>query len=780
MIAAALKPMFTQAVWTGLPGQQRAHTLGRIATDSPSVQLGFGLRSYETLAEWSKRRNGYAACGHASGSMNFPDGQRASVRLVTRDCLGALAAPLIAGRLFDGIEHATGTSSRVCIVSQRFAERLPGQVEVGKTLHGVDRDCTIVGIIAAGVAGFSPDGGNDDLWMPLESSPGVAFSQLADLESMPMIHLAIVADRVDAPAPSRDELEALLHGTTDFANPQRLVVEPGVSTDIGRSRDIASLQSTAFLVALALFIATLGNSALLNESMLMARRDTLAIRTAVGASPARLLRELVAESAVIALLGSLIGVLAAFGLLQLAIDIDVDSYSAGTTVPAAMVAGPVAFALAATLVQLIVATVISSLRHVGMTGSNLAEALARSRSSTLLKWMLRVQLFAAALVLMVTVASIGRFYRLLPSDAGMDMNDMTIVRIRDSQFRFMSDDPRIQPIVRESLGRLRSIPGIDSASVANLAPVGIDDEFRKLEFPGRTKPINVRIVRVFDRYSTAVGLQILRGTAKDFDEMAPATAFIDDALLARYQGTPPDTVRFVHAIGASGTREYQVRGVVRRMIHATTRGPAASPIWQPNPDDPYSNGEFPTLYLPYDGFADPVFIVRSRLPPGDIARRIGELWKQASPTGRVASFITASETLQALVAKEKLIGIVFGIGSITLLLIVTAAMFGSIAVTMATRQRHSAIALALGARPMRLLRRELGGSATSSLLSTFAALPLAYFVVAITGDAIPMDTAEAIRCFGISASIMVVVAVAAILPLTIRIANTNPNVLLRV
>lgn len=777
-IAVALKPMFTQAVHTGLPGQQRAYTLGRIAAESRSVQLGFGLRSYEALEEWSKQRSGYAACGHATGPMNFPDRHRASVRLVTRDCLGALAAPLIAGRLFDGTEHATGTSSHVCIVSQRTAERLAGQVEVGKTLHGLDRDCTIVGIMSASVSGFSPEGSDDDLWMPLESSPGVAFSQLADLESMPMIHLAIVAARDDMAAPNRDELEALLHRTSDFANQQRLVVEPGVSTDIGHRRDVANLQATALLVAVALFIATLGNSALLTESVLMARRHTLAIRTAVGASPARLLRELIAESAVFALLGSALGVLAAYGLLQLAID--VDGNFDGTPVTAAMLAAPVTFALAATLVQLVAATLISAARHVRMTGSALAEGLARNRSSAFLRSMLRIQLFAAALVLMVTVASIGRFYRLLPSDAGMDMSDMTIVRIRDSQFRYMSDDPRIQPIVTESVGRLRSVPGIESASVASLAPVGIDDEFRKLEFPGSVRPITVRVVRVLDRYAGAVGLQILRGTAKDFDEMAPATAFIDDALLARYQGMPPDTIRFVHEIGASGTREFKVRGVVRRMIHGTTRGPAASPIWQPNPDDPYSNGEFPTLYLPYDGFADPVFIVRSRLAPGDIARRVGEIWAQASPTGRVTSFVTATETLQALVAKEKLLGIVFAIGSITLLLIVAAAMFGSIAVTMATRQRNSAIALALGAPPTRLLRRELGWSATTSLLSTCAALPLAYFAVALIGDAIPMDLAETVRSFGISAGIMVVVAVVAMLPLTVRIANTNPNVLLRV
>jgi hypothetical protein len=485
-----------------------------------------------------------------------------------------------------------------------------------------------------------------------------------------------------------------------------------------------------------------------------------------------------ADASSFALAGSVLGVAAAWGLLWLVSaridDAGIDPGSASSLVIPALIA------LAAALVQLLMATLVSAPRHVGLRGPIAGSALARAQSSRHVRWMVGLQLVAAAVVVMVSAATLERFHRLLPSDTGFAQDNTTFVRIRDSRFGLMTSDTRVDPLIGEVLARLRGMPQVSAATAASLQPMGNDETIGRLKVAGTDRPLDVRYVEVGDRYATTLGLQVVRGTRREFDEIHPGDAFIDDALVRRLGDTVPDTLTFTHAVGASRTTQFKVRGVVRRVIHDTTRGPQPNMFWQPAADAGHAGGEFPTIYVPYDGCSDPVFIIRASLPPAEIARRVGDVWAQVSPTGGVASFTSASDALEPLVARDRLIGVIFSLGSVALLLIVAAAMFGTLAVSLAARQQRAAIELALGAGPRRLTLRELRSAAVASSVASLLALPVACLAVAYLGDATPMDAMETTRAFSLALIVLTLVTVGAVLPLALRVGRTSPNVLLRV
>lgn len=777
MIAAALKPLLTPQGNTGLPAQSSAWTLTAIDPESQEVQSRFGLAALDGLLDWARREQGRAACGHVATEFATNAGERIPARQVSAGCLTALGAPVIRGRLWTEREHDRGTDAQACLVSERLVLRHGGALAVGDVLHGTTASCTVIGVVARSVVGFTPEDRVDDLWLPLEASPGFSYHQLSELGRTSMLRMTAIRPADDGETAPADVLDAILRHAGALEAGHRVVLEPGIAVDMERVHLVDRMQSTALLIALALFVATVGNSILLTESVLSARRHSLAVRTAVGASPIRLLREILADSAVVATAGAVIGVAGAWGLLRLvAAKIDASWTGTGTAAPLVV---PALVAFAVTLGQLLVATLVAAPRHIGLGTPITRSGLARSPSSTFVRWMVGLQLMAAAAVVMITAATVERFSRLLPADPGLASNDVTFVWIRDTRFRLLSSDARIDPLVAEVLARLRGMPEVAAATTASMQPIGNDETIGRLQLPGMDRPLDVRYVQVGDRYATTLGLSIVRGSRQDLDEIRPGTAFVDDALVRKLGDRMPEELTFTTGIGATRTTRFQVRGVTRRVIHDTTRGPRGNMFWQPDAGAAGTGGEFPTVYLPFDGCSDPVFIVRAAAPPAEVARRVGALWSEVSPTGTVSSFTSASDALEPLIGKDRMIGALFTLGSAALLVIVAAAMFGTIAVSLAARQQRAAIELALGAVPHRLTLRELRRAVLASVVASLLALPIALLAVAFLGDALPMDAAETTHAFALATIVLATVTVLAVLPLSIRIGRTPPNVLLR-
>ncbi len=438
--------------------------------------------------------------------------ERVTAARVTTNYFTVLGVRPLLGRAFTPDEEPEGAAHVVVLTEAFWRNRLGGDSSaLGRTLTLDDVPYTIVGVMSAGAEALQND---ENLWVPLALRRNeIAATGARFLDVVARLHPGVTVER------GSDELQTIaarLKEVRPWSNKDVSAdLVPMAEVVVGDSRRPLLLLFGAVGLVLLIACANVANLLLVRAA---ARGRESAIRTALGAGPSRLIRQLLTESVLLALLGAAGGLLlAAWGTGLL-----VQALPAGTPrLDQVRLDGMVlVFTLVVATLTGIVFGLAPALRAARPDlVSELTEAARGSggRQRRRLGAALIVSEIALALVLLVSAGLLLRsFAAVTRVDPGFDTEHVTAVRIALPGGRYGS--PAQAVLFYQSLiARAREVPGVQESAVASSVPFGNAGFSLSIAIEGRPAPARLEDTpTIFPRaisagYFHAMGIRLREG-----------------------------------------------------------------------------------------------------------------------------------------------------------------------------------------------------------------------------------------------------------------------------
>ena len=679
-----------------------------------------------------------------------PDAHSPEMRLVSGNFFSTLGVNAARGRVITPDDNRVPGGHPVLVISHNYWKRRFGQDPdaVGSSLTLNDTVYEVIGVTPSGFYGLNV-GWDVDGWIPLMMQegavqrgawlddldtrwlrmmgrlrPGVKLDQ-AGASSTQLLHRIFIEERGEGIAPDQKrELE-------------RVAIEVlpggrGISPlRLDYSRPLLILMA---VVALILLIAC-ANVANLLLARASARTAEIGIRLSLGAGRARVARQLLTESLVLAALGGVTGFLFAvwgrqllLGLVfgnpsSIPLDLKIDARVLGFTACISMLTG-ILFGLApAALASR--QDLIPILKGAGQGG----QAAGRAHVSRILV----VSQVAVALVLSVGA---GLFLRTL-----QNLREFN-VGFRPEQVLQVSIDPRTAgyresewtPLYEQLLMRVQAIPGVVSASLAAHGLFDGSSSASNISVEGHQprpdEKLGVRLSYVTSGYLATVGKTLLlgRGLTERDREGAPQVALINETMARRFFANKSSLgKRFAFGASPDGY-DFEIVGVVKdaryRNIREQTRGMVYVSLFQ----------------MPQNAGA---LEIRAQGEPEALSSQVKEAIRAVAPTMPILRVVPLAARIERSLERDKLLTKLTGFFGVLGLALAAIGLYGIMAYSVIRRTREIGLRVALGAQRHDVVRAVLRETlllvAAGAVLGTLATIACGHFVAGLLFGVQPAD-----------------------------------------
>jgi predicted permease len=512
------------------------------------------------------------------------------------------------------------------------------------------------------------------------------------------------------------------------------------------------------------------NVANLTFARLMDREREMAIRSALGAGRGRLVRQLLTESSLLAILGGALGLALAAGGMHLLV-----SFASKFTSRASEISLD-ASVLLFTLIISVLTGLASGLVPALSTERNLLSSLKEggNRSTTGGKQQVRALLIvvqvAVSFILLVGAGLMVRsLINLQQIDPGFKPASVLTLRT-DLNWTKYSNRDQIRSFYKTLLERTTSHPGVQMAAVSVSFPLNQTEptsfnfmiEGRPLA-QGEAQPVADIFMASSDYFQT-IGMPLItgRGFAETDDEKAPGVVIINQAMARhRWSGEDPIGQRISLNRGRTWLQIIGVVGDVRQ--YELNRAPQ---------DEMYR----PFIQSPA---GDSRIVVRTAADPMILARQIEELVHQIDPQQPVTDILTLEQVRHESLSTPRLTAILLTLFAVLALVITAAGISGIMALTVSHRTHEIGIRMALGAAKRdvlgMLMKQSTGLVMVGLLLGIGGAIVLTRLMTAVLFGVVPTDL---LTFLGATLLLIIVAAVSCFLPAR-RVTSIDPMIALR-
>lgn len=761
----------------------RLVTIGGMDVRSPGVKNSI---SYPDFFDWRERNQSFAtvAVYHPATFTITGDDAPAhlSGQVVSAELFDLLKAKPFLGQVFTRADEKVGGEgvARAAVISYGLWQKRFGADPnvIGRAVTLDRKQFQIVGVAKPGFQ-FPIQADPVEIWVTLAADSEASNSSTKPVTERRGYRMLEAVGRLK-PGVSFEQAQTemkLLAANLEKEHPDNnanlsIILFPLQSDLVGNYRK--SLLVVFAAVGCVLLIAC-ANVANLMLARATARYKEIAVRTALGAGRARIVRQLLTESVLISLSGGGLGLLLAWWGMEALLhfvpenlprlsEIALDRWALGFTFAVSLLTG-VVFGIAPAL-QASKVDLMEAMKD-GAHGSSTGAGKARLRGALI------VAEVAIALMLLVGAGLLVQtLLKLQRVNLGFDAHNVLTATVELPEAQYAKPEQKVN-FYRRLKERVQVLPGVVQASAILPLPISGNNAGGDFQIEGHTASAgeephaDMRWIEL-DYFST-MKIPLLAGrdfTAQDGLKSTPVVIINQSLAQSSFPNEEPIGKRLELPFGETGTTKYQIVGIAQDVRHRSELG----------------RGYSPELYLPYAQLpflGQMSLVVRTQSAPGSLARAIQNEVAALDREIVLSDVKTMEQYLGNAVAQPRFSALLFALFAVIALLLAAIGLYSVMAYSVTQRTHEIGIRMALGAQTSSVLRLMIGQGMRLTLIGVAFGLAGAFALARLMKTLLFGITATDPVTFGLIALLLTLMALIACWIPARRAAKVDPMIALR-